>query len=272
MIDTAAGILYKGLGGTSWLGLGSSGAAYLLGSGSPEGVTTGNVGDVYKDTTNGLIYIKSTGTGNTGWAELLQRQNASSLGNRKSSTTWDEYPFDRGFWAANNNMTAGTVIYNYFTARRRRTITRLGVYVQAAPTAATATLVRLGLYTAAANGDITPVAHTDNVPTLFDSTGQKLSALVSKDLDGTASGFWPTSYTLLEGVDYCIGVVAVGYSGSLALRGGNWLQGLCALGNPSTASKSGQTDIGGTTGHTPAAVTWGSLSQSGVSMGMFVAD
>lgn len=39
----------------------------IEGSGSPEGARAGNPGDIYRDTTNGLLYVKNTGTGNTGW-------------------------------------------------------------------------------------------------------------------------------------------------------------------------------------------------------------
>jgi hypothetical protein len=37
------------------------------GSGSPEGVATASIGSLYTDTTNGLLYRKTSGTGSTGW-------------------------------------------------------------------------------------------------------------------------------------------------------------------------------------------------------------
>ncbi len=37
------------------------------GAGSPEGSVTAPVGATYKDTTNGIFYVKTVGTGNTGW-------------------------------------------------------------------------------------------------------------------------------------------------------------------------------------------------------------
>lgn len=40
----------------------------ITGEGSPEGVVTHAVGGAYQDTTNGALYFKLTGTGNTGWA------------------------------------------------------------------------------------------------------------------------------------------------------------------------------------------------------------
>jgi len=46
----------------------SDGRFYAYGSGSPEGVVTATIGSFYSDTTNGFIYTKNSGTGNTGWA------------------------------------------------------------------------------------------------------------------------------------------------------------------------------------------------------------
>lgn len=40
------------------------------GSGSPEGAVTAGVGAIYQDTTNGKLYEKVSGTGNTGWREV----------------------------------------------------------------------------------------------------------------------------------------------------------------------------------------------------------
>lgn len=42
-------------------------ATVLTGTGSPEGVVTANEGAVYTDTAADTIYIKSSGSGNTGW-------------------------------------------------------------------------------------------------------------------------------------------------------------------------------------------------------------
>lgn len=40
------------------------------GSGSPEGNITAPVGTIYQDTTNGILYIKETGDGKTGWNKV----------------------------------------------------------------------------------------------------------------------------------------------------------------------------------------------------------
>lgn len=47
---------------------GGTGGGATVGSGSPEGAVTANPGAFYWDTTNGFLYIKDNGTGNTGWA------------------------------------------------------------------------------------------------------------------------------------------------------------------------------------------------------------
>lgn len=37
------------------------------GSGTPNGVLTAEIGQIYTDTANGNVWIKTSGTGNTGW-------------------------------------------------------------------------------------------------------------------------------------------------------------------------------------------------------------
>ncbi len=43
----------------------------LNGSGSPEGVVTANPGTTYFDTASAIFWVKQTGTGNTGWYQLV---------------------------------------------------------------------------------------------------------------------------------------------------------------------------------------------------------
>ena len=49
------------------------------GSGSPEGVVSANKGILYSDVQNGLLYIKTTVNGNTGW--MLISTNAGTMAN-----------------------------------------------------------------------------------------------------------------------------------------------------------------------------------------------
>lgn len=49
----------------------SSDTAPAAGAGSPEGVVTGAPGKPYTDTVTGDFWTKQTGTGNTGWLQLI---------------------------------------------------------------------------------------------------------------------------------------------------------------------------------------------------------
>jgi Right handed beta helix region len=44
-----------------------NGISEYIGSGTPEAIITANVGSKYTDITSGKLYVKETGTGNTGW-------------------------------------------------------------------------------------------------------------------------------------------------------------------------------------------------------------
>lgn len=51
-------------------GITFQGIAFRVGTGTPEAVVTGNVGDLFIRTDGGaatVLYVKETGTGNTGW-------------------------------------------------------------------------------------------------------------------------------------------------------------------------------------------------------------
>ena len=48
----------------------------LDGVGSPEGVITANIGAVYVDNTNQVVYFKATGSGNTGWVSVITKADA----------------------------------------------------------------------------------------------------------------------------------------------------------------------------------------------------
>lgn len=68
--DTMQVLLYKLVGSISTLPS-NGGSANYSGAGSPEGVQTATVGSVYTDLTNSKVYIKTSGTGNTGWTLYL---------------------------------------------------------------------------------------------------------------------------------------------------------------------------------------------------------
>lgn len=47
--------------------LSAGNASWQSGAGTPEGAVTASPGSLYSDTTNGEVYVKNTGSGNTGW-------------------------------------------------------------------------------------------------------------------------------------------------------------------------------------------------------------
>jgi lysophospholipase L1-like esterase len=53
------------------------------GSASPEGVLAATVGTLFRDTTNGVLYLKVTGTGNTGWVKLSTISSTDTLTNKR---------------------------------------------------------------------------------------------------------------------------------------------------------------------------------------------
>lgn len=57
----------------------SSSAPYLLGSGSPEGVFTSGPGGEYRDVVSGYTYRKRSGTGNTGWQQVVDQSDLSGI-------------------------------------------------------------------------------------------------------------------------------------------------------------------------------------------------
>lgn len=50
---------------------GVSGSGTLSGSGDPEGVVTGSPGQIYINLTVPALWVKATGTGNTGWSQYV---------------------------------------------------------------------------------------------------------------------------------------------------------------------------------------------------------
>lgn len=80
LVNSVAGTSFGSGGAVSPAGVqgpsgtnGTSGSdlTMLTGEQSPEGITTATVGRLYYDTANKGLYIKDTGSGNTGWRELI---------------------------------------------------------------------------------------------------------------------------------------------------------------------------------------------------------
>lgn len=54
-------------GAAQFTTIGVADMTLFVGTASPEASITGSPGDVFSDTTNGVLYVKQTGVGNTGW-------------------------------------------------------------------------------------------------------------------------------------------------------------------------------------------------------------
>lgn len=102
VIDVSTGKwTFRDVGATAGLELGSSGPRIMSGTGSPEGVVTAPVGSQWTDTaatTGAIRWIKTSGTGNTGW---VVEYGDTGLRNLSAET-----------------LLNGWTIYAYFNLRR----------------------------------------------------------------------------------------------------------------------------------------------------------
>ena len=64
--------------------------ARINGAGSPEGVVSANPSSLFHDTTNGNVYIKHSGTGNTGWV-IIDTLSPNNIGVISIGTTQIDY-------------------------------------------------------------------------------------------------------------------------------------------------------------------------------------
>lgn len=81
LINTAVGLGYDALSERDLeeaivalacnFSVGGAGGTGLVGHGSPEGVVTADPGTPYLDLDTNNYWYKATGTGNTGWIELI---------------------------------------------------------------------------------------------------------------------------------------------------------------------------------------------------------
>lgn len=136
--------------------------------------------------------------------------------------------------------TDGTLYLTYFTPLVNVSVSTITVLSSASSAASGLTLARLGLYAAAANGDVTLVARTANNTSLLGTTSTSYSEGLS-----TTGGF-PASYSLAAGSRYAVGVLQVGTTPGRVLGAGpSTTAGLGLLAPVFTASKASQADISG---------------------------
>lgn len=135
----------------------------------------------------------------------------------------------------------------YFTCRKSQTITKIRTVVGSTNQIG-ATLCRIGLFTADASDNLTLVASTANDTSLWATANTVYDKALSS----------PTSYTVVRGQRYAIGMLVVGASQAPGLVG--FTLGNSAIGN--TAPRTGfligsQTDL-------PSSIATGSMTGSNV--------
>src|SRR5688572_24209899 len=141
---------------------------------------------------------------------------------------------------------SGQLRLMYFTCRKTETTSQVRMYSSTTAAGATPTLVRIGLYSIAANGDGTLVASTVNDTALFSAAST------------TYQKSWSTPYAKAAGQRYAVGLLIVTAAALPTLLGsfvGN--AGLATASAPTmAASLTGQADL-------PVSYTAASLTPSG---------
>lgn len=125
-------------------------------------------------------------------------QDMSVLNNQFTSEGGDIHsPFPRWACSSTNTLSNQSVRLSFYTAPDDMTVTSVVTYTHTTAAAATPTLCRIGLYTVAANGDITLAASTANDTALWGTISTKYSKALS------------TPYAVTAGSRYAIGLLCV---------------------------------------------------------------
>jgi hypothetical protein len=145
--------------------------------------------------------------------------------------------------ASSATMTSQLVRFSYFTARRSFTSTQSTSYVTTTAAAATPTLCRWGLYSVAANGDLTLIASIANDTTLW----------AVQQTAYTRS--WTTPVDIHQGTRYALGLLCVTGAAAPTLASANNITNPIASAEPRLCAQlAGQTDL-------PSSVLSASLGQ-----------
>lgn len=140
-----------------------------------------------------------------------------------------------------NALTSGRVYLSYCTAVQTKSLTTARVLSGNTAAAATPTLIRMGLYTVAANGDITLVASTPNDTALLNATFTLFSKAYS------------ASYNTIPGQRYAFAILVVSGATMPTLMGPGMVDTTVGSIAPRICARvDGQTDL-------PASVAVGSL-------------
>lgn len=114
---------------------------------------------------------------------------------------------------------SGTMRLTYFTAQKTEVVNNVRVMSGTTAAAATPTLVRVGIYEAAANGDLTLVGSTANDTALFANTNTRYTKALS------------APFTKVAGRRYAVGILTVSAAATPSFLGTNFGSGLSASAN-----------------------------------------
>ena len=150
--------------------------------------------------------------------------------------------------AAQGTSTSGRLWLTYFTANRGTPVTTAIVGTGGTAAGATPTLVRIGLWTAAADGSLTAlVASTANDTTLLAGTNTAYPKALS------------ATYNPIYGQRYAAGLLVVSGAAMPNIQGTTTVTGFLNANPRISAYVAGQTDL-------PATVAAGSLTDTGIAM------
>jgi hypothetical protein len=142
------------------------------------------------------------------------------------------------------NTSTGSLRLGYFTARKSETTTQVRVVSGSTAAGATPTLVRVGLFDVATNGNLTLIASTVNDTAVFAAA----TTIYTRS--------WSASVAKVAGHRYALGILIVTAAAVPTLMGQSIQCDILAA-PLITSALSGQTDM-------PSSITAGSLASSGV--------
>lgn len=145
-------------------------------------------------------------------------------------------------------LASGDLKFTYFTAAKSELTTQVRTISHTTAAGATPTMIRIGLYLAAANGDLSLVAATANDTTLFAATNTAYTRS------------WQSPYQKVAGRTYALGIVFVTAAATPLIVGNPGPQSMYGTGEYAVGPRlvgrlGGQTDL-------PASVASASINSS----------
>lgn len=210
----------SGVTGNNIVNLGYTGA------GSPNGVVTAPVGSMYRDTTNGVLYLKATGAGNTGWLSIGGTSGSGTAVSAFVGTGSDGVVnFDGTNTFAAFTSTTGSAPNLVYTLTR-------DVYASSL-TVANGITVITGSFRVLCNGTVTVNGTLQN------------NGLPAGGVNNATGGLGPATQLLGAGGNGANGAVGAGTTGSATT----------SPANSATVQAGGAGGVGGTAGGTAGGVT-----------------